>query len=530
MSQVLDRRVTMSRAEVLLRLAPMLQALVILCFLLLFAAGAVFFTVETDEAWMLLSTMRAFGLPIPDTSAVAYPTLTSGGLHTLVHGVLAVFTTSIIAHRAVSILFSAGLLGLVFAILRGLPASPGLAAAGTALFAAVPGFVLTAGLAWAEVMATTLMLGGLLLWARRGLRSVAGAVWAGVVVGLACATRVNCAVALGAMVVGVLLARISWRERLLRSGAGIGVAVLLLAVGLSAYILAFHAASHGDLGAGMAKISRNMANSTGIGSQHKGLGGIVRYLIISNALLPLFVGVGAAAALAGGALSRAECASRRFCALLLITAVLGWAMWAWKAPIPYLRYLWPFMCCAWLAAVMLLVALVQRTADRQVWLAFHGAVLAVCAYQGLASAFFVVSGETVTLAYQLNQETPLTSPHKVLSAAADQRAAAEFLARLPAGAKIYVVYPLMQYPLIYLSGRPIGSVWYAAGFDEPIKSVSGFDDMSYMVRMPADYAVGPPPPSFARWQAKYGSKTFQSGDFAVYRIRPGAPVPKFSFR
>jgi hypothetical protein len=266
MSKVSDRHATMSRAEVLLRFAPVLQVFAIFCFLLLFAAGAVFFTVEPDEAWILLSTMKAFGLPVPDTSAVATPILTSGGLHTLVHGVIAIFTTSIIAHRAVSVLFSAGLLGLVFAILRGLPASPGLAAAGTAMFAAVPGFVLQAGLATAEVMATTLMLGGLLLWVRRGLQSAVGAVWAGVLVGLASATRVNCVVALGAMVVGILLARISWRERLLRSGLGIGVAALLLVVGLTTWMLAFGVASYRDLSAIMA----DMAEETGIGSAQPG--------------------------------------------------------------------------------------------------------------------------------------------------------------------------------------------------------------------------------------------------------------------
>jgi hypothetical protein len=492
-----------------LRFVSVLQALALLCFLLLFAASAVFFTVEADEAWILLSTMKAFGLPVPETTAVALPTLTSGGLHTLVHGGLATFGRSILVHRAVSISFSIGLLGLVFAILRRLPASPSLALAGTALFAAVPGFVLQAGLATAEVMATALMLVGLLVWALRGLQSVAGAVWAGVVVGLACATRVNCVVALAAMGAGVLLVRLPWRDRLIRSCLGIGIAVLLFAIGLCLYVLAFRVTSYGDLIA-------DMAGSTGVGSEHKPWSEIVRYLLISNALLPLFVGVGAAAALVGGAMSHADSGARRFCALLLITAVVGWAAWAWKAPIPHVRYLWPFICCTWLAAVMVLIALVQRTADRQPRLAFHGAVLAVCAYQGLASAFLVMDGESLVLAYQLNQRAPLTFPRKNFSAAADQRAVAEFLAHLPADAKLYAVEPAAQYPLTYLSSRPIKS----------LQNSTGFDDMGYLVLGPTENALWRPPAGFTVWLAEYGSEAFRSGDNAVYRIRPDAPVPK----
>jgi hypothetical protein len=486
-----------------------LQAFTLLCFLLLFVTGAVFFTVEADEAWILLSTMKAFGLPVPNTTAVALPTLSSGGLHTLVHGVLATFSRSILVHRAVSILFSMGLLGLVFAILRKLPASPSLALAGTALFAAVPGFILQAGLATAEVMATTLMLGGLLVWALRGLQSVAGAVWAGLVVGLACATRVNCVVALVAMAAGVLLVRLPWRDRLTRSCLGISIAVLLFAVGLCLYVLAFRVTHYGYLVA-------DMSSSTGLGSDHKHWREIVRYLLISNALLPLFVGFGTAAALVGGAMSRTDPGARRFCALLLITAVVGWAMWAWKAPIPHIRYLWPFICCIWLAAVMVLTALVQRTTDRQARLAFQGAVLAVCAYQGLASALLVLDGESLVLLYELNP--PLTLPRNNFGAAADQRAEAEFLASLPADAKLYAVEVGAHYPVTYLSGRPIRSL--------RSQSLTGFDDMSYLVVAPAENAFWRPPARFTAWLAEYGSEVFRGGDCAVYRIRPEAPVPK----
>ena len=64
-----------------------------------------FFTVEADEAWTMMSTMHAFGVNLPQTSALANPTITTGGVHFLVHGLISKFSDSMIAHRAASLLF-----------------------------------------------------------------------------------------------------------------------------------------------------------------------------------------------------------------------------------------------------------------------------------------------------------------------------------------------------------------------------------------------------------------------------------------
>src|SRR5256885_16487444 len=81
------------------RFATPLYAALIIAFLLVFLAAAHFLTVEADEAWILLSTMNAFGIPLPQTDALASPTLTSGGVHLLIHGALAWITSSIFVHR-----------------------------------------------------------------------------------------------------------------------------------------------------------------------------------------------------------------------------------------------------------------------------------------------------------------------------------------------------------------------------------------------------------------------------------------------
>ena len=89
-------------ASVTERFSVPLYAAVILVFFALLVAGAWFLTVEADEAWMLLSTMNAFGIPLPQTDALASPVLTTGGLHLLTHGLLARITSSIFIHRMAS--------------------------------------------------------------------------------------------------------------------------------------------------------------------------------------------------------------------------------------------------------------------------------------------------------------------------------------------------------------------------------------------------------------------------------------------
>ena len=147
-------------------LLPLYVAIVV-CFCLTFGAGVFILTVEPDEAWILMSTMKAFRIPLPPTTAVGFPTTTTGGLHFVLHGLVALLRSGdILVHRLVSICFTLILLGLVFKVIEHRVKDRILAAAGTALFAAAPGFLLQASLATSEIIATTTFLLAALFWVR----------------------------------------------------------------------------------------------------------------------------------------------------------------------------------------------------------------------------------------------------------------------------------------------------------------------------------------------------------------------------
>jgi len=57
-----------------------------------FLLAARYLSVEADEAWILMSTSHAFHVRLPPTAAIDLPTITTGGLHFLVQGLLSRIT------------------------------------------------------------------------------------------------------------------------------------------------------------------------------------------------------------------------------------------------------------------------------------------------------------------------------------------------------------------------------------------------------------------------------------------------------
>lgn len=52
----------------------LIYAAIVFCFVLTFVGGAFALSVEPDEVWILMSTMKAFGISLAPTSALDYPT------------------------------------------------------------------------------------------------------------------------------------------------------------------------------------------------------------------------------------------------------------------------------------------------------------------------------------------------------------------------------------------------------------------------------------------------------------------------
>jgi hypothetical protein len=248
-----------------------------LALLAVYMAGARFLTLEADESNILLSAYNVFGLAVPQDSGAAYPTVTSGGVFPLVHGLLGLLTTDVFAHRLISVLLGVVFVGATFRLLRRMNVSRPLAMAGAAMSAATPGFLLVGAMAMAEMMATLLLLLGMLQWVGSGRRTVAGAILAGLLFGLSGATRFNAIFVFPAIVLYAFDFEQGWRRRFLYPGLAAASGLLLLVVATKAYLFAAAPQVEGSIG--------TVTGAT-VGKDAFSLS---RYVLIANDLIPWWV-------------------------------------------------------------------------------------------------------------------------------------------------------------------------------------------------------------------------------------------------
>jgi hypothetical protein len=454
--------------------------------------------------------MNAFGIPLPPTDALASPTLTSGGLHLLIHGALAWVGASIFVHRCVSLLCTGLTLATVYGALKRMNRRTPIALAGTALFAAVPGLIFQASLATAEIIATLLLFWACLHWLRRGQSSYGGAIVSGLLFGLSFATRVNCVVALPAILVFALLGGADWRKRIaLTLITGI-TAALTLGLAMGAYYLA--ARSNNGLEA-----QQFFMQSAGV-SGGKSPTQFIWSFAIGDRIMPAWL-----IAAIGGAylISAAKGADRSpglepasLSALLLLVGLAGYLAWIAKAPIPHIRYLWPTVPCLWFAGVIQLTQPYFAKQREYGALAFHALILTMCGSRLATDALAVANGESLTLIYQANGMAPFLLPRASFVSAHDQRALAAFLASQPADVSFYTLIPANGYPLTLLSRRTIAPVatMHPAG-------------SRLLILSPADTSEWHPGPDFVQWMRASTTPAFVSGDFAALRVRDKAPPP-----
>ena len=469
----------------------------------LFIAAARLMTLEADEANILLAAYHAFGVPVAHGTAAAFPTVTNGGLYPLVHGLLGLVTTSVDAHRAVSLVLAATFVAATYGLLRAMHVSRPIAAGGSALAAATPGLLLVAAAAMAEVLALAALLVGMLVWVRLGRRNLAGAILAGVLFGLAGATRLNSIFIFPALLLYALDFETGWRRRIVFPFASMAAGGITLLAAIDFYLRAGGASAFaGDFGM-----------STGAG-KGKSLLEVTRDLTIANDWLPWW-GLAGIIGLYAAARPHLRRRHRQFAALLLLSGAVGWAMWVARAPIPHVRYLWPALPCLWLAGIMSVTALLEKSGNVTARRWFHIAALSACLYQAVGTLFVIAQGDSLLSQYQLNRQAPVytTQPH--WSAAAEQRRLAAVVRSLPETAKLYTNTRNAAFPITYLSGRTI------AGTEE-----ARFDaNPAYLIALPVDYALWRPMPDDVAWRRRYTTEVWRSERYAIFRIAPNAPAP-----
>jgi hypothetical protein len=423
---------------------------------------------------------------------------------------LAWLTSSIFVHRLVSILFAASLLVMVYRLLKRMDRPTPIAWAGTALFAAVPNLILQASLATAEIIATFTLLIACVHWLRRGQSSTMQAVASGILLGLSCATRVNCLVALPAILIHAALSGPAWRERLLRAGLACVVAGLTTAVAFALYLSAARTGSGQDA-------QNFFFASSGLHSQGKSIVHILWTFVIGDRIIPLWLVAGIAGAYvvsaAEGPRSADELSPSRFSGLLLLIGLGGLAAWVLKAPIPHVRYMWPAVPFLWLAGIIALTqpAIAAQKGYRA--LAFHLFVLAVCGSRMAEDALVIANGESLTLVYQANSTAPLQLPHKSLHAAGNQRGLARFVAAQGGNARFYA-FSAVAFPITLLSRRTIS----------PVASM-GTAGERFVILDAGDVTVWHLDAAFVQWLRSSTTPAFVSGDFAALRVKDGAQAP-----
>lgn len=490
-------------------LLPVYLAITV-CFCLTFGAGVFILTVEPDEVWNLLSTMKAFGIPLPPTSAVDKPITTTGGLHSVLHGLIALWRSGdILAHRLASIAVTLILLGVVFKLIERRVKDRTLAATGTALFATAPGFLLQASLATSEIIATTTFLLAALFWVRFGSRSAGMAILGGVLFGLACATRMNCLSMLPAILLWSALAHRGWVARLVHPALGIAVAVLVFAGCVVIYFYAF-----GDTPWSKFLIATGL--SSGIGHPFPGVMLRLSYLVVGDGIIPVL----AIGALAGWFISRLESGEEDremigLCGFLLLAGCAGWLSWVLKAPIAHIRYLWPAIPLLWLTAILLGLSALRRARRERTAMIAHLVIILICAVQGLLNVRMLAVGDSLTLVYEIARQTGLGPPKDFFVARKDQEAMARQVASLPPSANVHSLMEAEAYPITYLSARTVKA------FQPPLKA----SDENYLLVLPSDHSIWLPSWDLIGWLPANTTLVERHGEYALYRVRAGSQPP-----
>jgi hypothetical protein len=471
-----------------------------------------FFTVEADEAWTMMSTMHAFGVNLPQTSALANPTITTGGVHFLVHGLISKFSDSMIAHRAASLVFLVMLAFLVEEITRYLAVSRALRVSGIALFTGIPVFILQAALATGEIIATTFLIGGIYHFIRYGRRSISGALISGLIIGSACATRISLAFVLPMPALLTLIFSKRKKRDIIITAVVIVTAALVTVVSDVAYLVSAHATS-------LWTQTPYLSDATGVGGGTKQIGNVLHHITIANSLLPIaLVGVIIASWYVCHG-KRSYIRSTPLAGSFLIIGLAGAVVWVIFAPIPHVRYLWPSLACLWLAGTIQLLMFAQTAGRMRARLAVHGIAFATCLYAIASSLLLVSRGESLLLIYQVIGEAPFVLTGEKFSAARDQAELADFVRSRGPDTKFFTFVEPTAYPITYLSGKAIQSI-------ERMPPAGN----NYVILVPAHYSIWRPVSDFKEWRKTSTDTAFSRGGFIALHVRPksGPPPTKFS--
>ena len=385
----------------------------------------------------------------------------------------------------------------------------GVALLGTAAFLTVPGLLLQVGLATAEMTSTFLLIAAAWHWTTRGNASLTGSVLSGILFGLSMATRMTALIALPAIVIWALLYARRVPGSIMRALLVCAVALVIFLLCLAAYYSLFRSDD-------LSGVANYLAAVSGASLRFATITRLMSSFVTSEGIFPISTMVAAAAALLLSPRTASLAAIRPLCGLLLLIAVVGWVAWIAKAPIPHLRYLWPALPALWLCGILLLLGWFMTLDPGRPRFALQAVVVAVWATQFALSFRQLAYGDSLGLVYEMMRQTPIDMVPlrriRPFQARREQEEIASVVEKLPSSANILCFSKEVSYPLTWLTGRVVDSVWDNAAWSRPGQGGR------YLIMFPSDKNIWIPPLAAEDWIQANTKLYSRFGDYSVYRI------------
>jgi hypothetical protein len=281
--------------------------------------------------------------------------------------------------------------------------------------------------AYGEVLATALVFWGILLWTELAPGSWRRRLWVGIILGVAVATRINCAPVFVALGVTWACGRGDRRRELRDSLLTAGIGLLAFIVQWSLFLRFAHDSLspskwRNDFGGGnllsvpLGYIVPKTLGAFAVGQDH----------------LALVVVVGITAA--WWCWARRRVTDSRAGDVLVVFGWLEGLAWCIRAPIPHLRYLWPSLAAFAAVGGLVLAAAFRAAVEVDSRVLRRGAltVALACVVSGyLEGSRIYLHGESDLLSWEYQRATPQTlqyGPFKYLLA---QHAVVQHIRELP---------------------------------------------------------------------------------------------------
>jgi len=395
-------------------------------------AGVFLLTAGTDECFLVLHArgLAEHGRIGEGSNLHSSHTLSTSGPYTAIAALLHwIGRGSLQAVRLISPLSA---VGMIFVLLRLADRTRGRKDGDRWIVASsiliVHGLFMLGGQAYGEVLATTLVFSGALLWAELPPGSWRRPLLSGLVLGLAAATRLNCLPAFLAIgvtwITGRGVRKTEFRDAAIAAGTGLAA--------FAAQWTLFVLLARDPLA------PSEWMGDFGVASPPEPLGYMIPkrlgYYIIAQDHLALVLSVGITVAWTCWA--RRRVADPRAGDVLLAFAWIEGLAWLAKAPIPHLRYLWPSLASFAAVGGLSLAAAFRAAVEadsRTLQRAVLGVALAGAVSGYLEGGRILLHGESDLLSFEYQRATHPTLQYGPFKHLLAQREMVRLLQTLPPG-------------------------------------------------------------------------------------------------